>query len=150
MLIEIITAIIFGLLIGNYTTTVYHRLPLNKPINGSDFFGLKPHCSKCGHKLKFYEYLPLLSWFATRFKFKCNYCNQQIEMTYFYLEFLTMCASILYAVFLGIEIEYILAVFSTASFLLLVSLYIKHKKFYKYVALLNLIFIISLITIFIS
>ena len=65
---QAIIAAFFGLLFGNYATTFYHRLPLNKPINGfSDRKGIRPHCSKCKHPLKFYEYYPVIGWIYTRF-----------------------------------------------------------------------------------
>jgi len=147
MVIEILSAIVFGLLIGNYATTVYHRLPIGKPINGVIKSGMKPHCSKCGHLLKFYEYYPLLSWFATRFRFKCNYCKAPIEMTYFYLEFSTMCIAVIFAATFGLTPYFIFAVFIFVTLLLLIALFVKHKKIYKGVALFEVILIISIIII---
>jgi leader peptidase (prepilin peptidase)/N-methyltransferase len=89
----IILSLIFGLLIGNYTTTFLFRLPRNIEICGiNKSINTPPCCSTCRHPLKFYEYLPVLSWIFVRFK--CNYCGAKINLQYFILEFTTGLISI--------------------------------------------------------
>lgn len=129
MFLGIIFAAIIGLLFGNYATTAFHRIPLGKPINGINrTIGIKPHCSTCAHELKFYEYLPLLSWVSTRFK--CNYCGVGTEMSYFWLEFLTMCTAIGLFLTIGFNTHYIfLLLISVVVFLNSILLY-KHRRIY--------------------
>jgi len=109
LLIELIPAIIFGVLIGNYTTTCLFRIP-----RGIDICGINathsqpPCCSACKHPLKFYEFLPVLSWIFTRFK--CNYCNAKINTNYFILEFSNACVSIILYLLLGYSEIYLLSV----------------------------------------
>lgn len=137
----IILAGIFGLLFGNYSTTVFYRLPIGKPINGiTDKIGIKPHCSKCGHKLKFYEYLPLLSWVSTRFK--CNYCGAKTDMMYTFLEASALLASIFLYLILGFSNEYIFSLLSYVLLMLSLCLYIRHKKVYKSVSVMLLAIIV--------
>lgn len=128
-MVEILVAALFGLVLGNYSTTIYHRLPLNKPINGlSNKHGLKPHCSNCGAILKAYEYYPIVSWFYT--KFKCNYCQIEIDKAYFFLECSGMIISLLYFFSLGLTQDYISCTCITVIAVLVLALYLKHKKLY--------------------
>lgn len=120
---------IFGLLLGNYTTTAYHRIPLNKPLNGiSKRYGIKPHCSSCNHLLKFYEYLPLLSWFSTRFK--CNYCGKPTDMAYFLLEIFGMLTAVVVSFFVHLGEKYVILVSIWVVSFLIIMLYLKYKKIY--------------------
>lgn len=126
----IILAAIFGLLFGNYTTTAFYRIPIGKPLNGlSDSLGLKPHCSHCGHKLEFYEYLPVLSWIST--KFKCNYCGAKTDMMYTFLESGCMFISVALYLYLDFSNAYIIALLISALSLLTIALYIRHSRLYK-------------------
>lgn len=78
----------FGLLIGNFTTTVFYRLPRGIVVYGFNKKHTKPpHCSTCGHELKPVEYLPLISIFSTCLK--CNYCGQSVPYSYVIMEFLS-------------------------------------------------------------
>lgn len=80
-----IIVIVFGLLIGNFATSVLYRLPRGIGLCGiADKKDRPPFCSYCLHKLKFYEYLPVLSWISTLGK--CNYCKHSIAIEYFILE----------------------------------------------------------------
>jgi len=87
---------IFGLLIGNFATTLLYRLPRNIIPYGFNGHSMKPpFCSICKHALRFYEYLPVLSWVTTGGS--CNYCHKQFSRSYFYLEvacgvFAILCA----------------------------------------------------------
>lgn len=129
LFLGIILAGIFGLLFGNYTTTAFHRIPMGKPINGiNSSIGIKPHCSTCNHELKFYEYLPLLSWVSTRFR--CNYCGVKTEIIYFWLEFLSMCAAIALFVIIGFTMLYILLLLISVVIILNAALIYKHKKLF--------------------
>lgn len=141
----IILAGIFGLLFGNYSTTVFYRLPIGKPINGiTDKIGMKPHCSKCGHKLEFYEYLPLLSWISTRFK--CNYCGKKTDMAYTFLEASSLFASIIFYLLFDFSNTYILLLLTFTSAMLAITLYIRHRRVYKSVS--AVLLFLSVICIF--
>ena len=78
---------IFGLLIGNFSTTLLYRLPRNIIPYGFSYDMKPPFCSKCKHALRFYEYLPVLNWISTRGS--CNYCSEKISYSYLCLE--TVC-----------------------------------------------------------
>jgi prepilin signal peptidase PulO-like enzyme (type II secretory pathway) len=122
-------AAFFGVIFGNYATTYYHRLPLGKPINGhKKLNGMKPHCSKCGHVLKFYEYLPVLSWVSS--PGKCNYCHEGIDPIYTIIEVSVMLYAILLNFVIGITLLF--PTFFILGFLVILqfALLLKQKKFY--------------------
>lgn len=125
--ISYLTIFLFGTLIGNFTTTIFHRLPRNIMISGFDKkLTRPPFCSNCSHVLRFYEYLPILSWFSTFGK--CNYCHIAITKSYIALEILIgLMAIILYYLF-GQNLEYFFIYFCFATLVILnVFIYLKHN-----------------------
>jgi len=122
-----IVLFLFGTLIGNFTTTIFHRLPRNIMISGFDQkLTRPPFCSNCFHILHFYEYLPILSWFSTFGK--CNYCHIAITKSYIALEILIgLLAMILYYI-LGQNLEYFFIYFCFAALVTLnIFIYSKHN-----------------------
>lgn len=93
----------FGLLLGSFLNVVIHRLPLmmerqwaedfRQP--GSDEAVLAPlslstprsRCPHCGHQLRWYENIPLLSFVVLRGK--CSFCKASISIRYPAVEILT-------------------------------------------------------------
>jgi prepilin signal peptidase PulO-like enzyme (type II secretory pathway) len=108
MFIEILAALFFGLMLGNYGTTVYYRLPRGIKINGhAELGGKAPHASCCQTPLKFYEYLPVLSWFSTFGK--CSYCAAKVDINYYIIEIGSTICSIVLVLALGLNFSYIIA-----------------------------------------
>lgn len=122
-------AAIYGLIIGNYLTSAYFRIPRNIPLNGINRkIGKKPHCSICEHDLKFYEYFPPLNWVTTWFK--CNYCKTPIDPTYMILEVSITIISIIIFRITQMTPIFPIAVLLAASIVLNIVLLFKYKKFY--------------------
>lgn len=73
---------ILGLLIGSFLNVVVWRLPLRESLvtPGS-------HCPKCGHPVRWWDNLPVVSWFVLRGK--CRDCREPISARYPIVEFLT-------------------------------------------------------------
>lgn len=72
---------IFGLCIGSFLNVVILRLRSGEKITG------RSHCPKCGHVLKWYENLPLLSFIILRGR--CSKCQQKISWQYPLVELTT-------------------------------------------------------------
>ena len=95
---------IFGTLLGNFATTVLYRLPRGIILSGFNKKLTKPpFCSNCAHPLKFYEYLPVLSWISTFGT--CNYCKMPITLSYFLLEVSAGIFAVLCVILYGHNIE---------------------------------------------
>lgn len=113
----LVPAFLFGILLGNYTTTLLFRMPRGIETCGINKTHSKPPCcSSCFHPLKFYEYLPLLSWIFSRFK--CNYCGAKINPNYFILEASTAFASVVLCYFLSYSESYLLLILLFATSIL--------------------------------
>ena len=73
---------IFGLAIGSFLNVVIHRVPLGESIV------LPPsHCPGCGHHIRSFDNIPLLSYLFLRGR--CRYCEGPIGLRYPGIEFLT-------------------------------------------------------------
>lgn len=51
-----------------------------RTLNGENFIIGRYHCEKCGKFLKFYEMIPVMSYFFQ--KGRCRYCRNKIKMIY--------------------------------------------------------------------
>ncbi len=76
-LIIYFTVLIFllGLLVGSFLNVCIYRIPLGENIAIS-----RSHCMKCGHKLKWFELIPLFSWIIQGGK--CRACKEKISIQY--------------------------------------------------------------------
>lgn len=100
MLIEVVqtgVAGIFGLLIGSFLNVVVYRLPkmlerqwaaeyaefAGQSVQPDATFNLmlpKSHCQHCGHQIRWYENIPILSYLFLRAK--CSSCQAPISARY--------------------------------------------------------------------
>ena len=67
----LVWALMCGLAVGSYATTVAHRLP-----RGESLFAFRPRCGQCGTSLTPYDLFPLLSRLWLRGK--CRHCGVPI------------------------------------------------------------------------
>jgi prepilin signal peptidase PulO-like enzyme (type II secretory pathway) len=120
----------FGLLIGNFATSIFYRLPRNIVIYGFNKKHTRPpHCSFCRHELKWYEYLPLISIFSTFLK--CNYCKHPIPYSYIIIEHLSALLAVGCFYFFGSNFDIFIIIFCLSiSCLLTIFVFIVHKKIY--------------------
>ena len=102
------TVFVLGLLVGSFLNVVIHRLPQMMERDWQaqcrDYLGeaaedqsplslLRPasHCPHCGHKIRFYENIPVLSYLWLRGR--CSACQQPISVRYPLIELLTAVTS---------------------------------------------------------
>lgn len=64
-----------GLIVGSFTSYLTYRLG-----RGEDILLSYSKCVKCGYRLKFYNLVPLFSWFIQRGK--CSICKSHISIRY--------------------------------------------------------------------
>ncbi|MEW9053307.1 MAG: prepilin peptidase [Neobacillus sp.] len=75
-------AFVYGLLLGSFFNVVGLRVPLKKSVVSP-----RSSCSTCGHQLKGYELIPLISYLLQ--KGKCRGCQSRISPIYPFFELLT-------------------------------------------------------------
>lgn len=98
---------VVGLCIGSFLNVVVYRLP-----RGMNLAKPPSHCPNCGHKLAWYDNIPLLSFLILRAK--CRYCGAPVSPRYFALELFNcllwlFSALIFYPVSLWIALVYAFA-----------------------------------------
>lgn len=73
---------ILGTIFGSFLNVVIYRLPKKISL-------IKPgsYCPKCKTKLKWFENVPVISFFLLRGK--CSNCNQKISIQYLFIELVT-------------------------------------------------------------
>ena len=77
-------AVVFvvGCCMGSFLNVCIWRMPL-----GESVITAPSHCPKCGHQIKWYENIPLVSFLCLRAR--CSGCGQPITWRYFIVELLT-------------------------------------------------------------
>ncbi|MBK8286021.1 MAG: prepilin peptidase [Ahniella sp.] len=114
-------AFVVGLLIGSFLNVVILRTPpllewgwrrnareiLEMPEDGAPrppgLVLARSHCMKCGHGIRWYENMPLVSWLALRGK--CSACKTPISFQYPFVELLTGLASAYVVYRFGVSLE---------------------------------------------
>ena len=66
---------LYGLVIGSFVNVLIYRLPAHENIAT-----VNSHCMSCGHRLQWYDLVPLFSWLAL--KGRCRYCGEKISIQY--------------------------------------------------------------------
>lgn len=70
-----ILAAFYGLFVGSFLNVCIYRIPLNETI-----VFIPSHCTKCSHKLAWYDLFPLFSYLFLGGK--CRYCGEHISIQY--------------------------------------------------------------------
>lgn len=81
---------LLGLCVGSFCNVLIFRLPKNE-----EFVKTPSHCLTCGHRLHWYELIPVVSWLAQRGK--CRSCGVKISVQYPIMEALNGAAWLLAA-----------------------------------------------------
>lgn len=66
---------LFGLCVGSFLNVLIYRIP-----KGEEFVKTSSHCMSCGHNLKWYENIPVLSWLLQGGK--CRACGVKLSAQY--------------------------------------------------------------------
>lgn len=70
-----IIVFLYGIVLGSFLNVCIIRMPKEENIAT-----VGSHCMSCGHRLKWYDLFPLISWIFLRGK--CRYCGTKISMQY--------------------------------------------------------------------
>ncbi|MEI2717747.1 MAG: prepilin peptidase [Candidatus Nanopelagicales bacterium] len=81
-LVELGVALVFGLVIGSFLNVVIWRVP-----RGESIVTPGSGCPSCGHEIRAYDNIPLLSWLILRGR--CRDCGEPISPRYPIVELTT-------------------------------------------------------------
>ncbi|HEY9238656.1 MAG TPA: A24 family peptidase [Burkholderiaceae bacterium] len=117
-LLSPLTLAVLGLLIGSFLNVVIHRMPLMMErgwrMESADLLGVqidpvpevtlstpRSRCPACGHPIRWFENIPVVSWLALRGK--CSACKTPISLRYPAIEVLTALLFVACAVRFGAQ-----------------------------------------------
>ena len=104
---------IFGTIFGSFYNVVGYRIP-----KGESILYPGSHCTKCGHELKAYELVPILSFLFLGGK--CKKCGDKISWFYPIFEFLSgILFMISYLVF-GLSLDCLLSILFISMLLIVI------------------------------
>lgn len=113
-----IAAILFGSLVGSFLNVCIARLPKGESIA---FPG--SHCPHCGHPIRFYDNIPILSYL--HLKGRCRDCGRPISVQYPVVEAVTALGSLWMFLRYGITLSYLFyfSFFSAMVVITVIDLY---------------------------
>lgn len=138
----VLVVFLLGLILGSFLNVVIHRLPLMMErqwrtqcaeLRGESFPPPAPldlltpgsHCPTCGHGIRAWENIPLLSYLFLRAH--CNHCNTLISPRYPLVEFLTGILSALVAWHFGVSMETLAALVLSYALITLTFIDLDHQ-----------------------
>jgi leader peptidase (prepilin peptidase) / N-methyltransferase len=108
-----IVSIIFGAMVGSFLNVCIFRLP-----NEESIIWPGSHCPHCKNAIKFYDNIPLVSYFLLRGR--CRYCKGSISLQYPLVEGITALSSLFLIIKFGPSLSY-LVYFAFVSALIVIT-----------------------------
>lgn len=112
--------ILISLCIGSFLNVLIYRLPIKESLTKKN-----SHCPKCGHMLKWYENIPLLSYIIQRGR--CRGCKELISIQYPIIEMLSVCVFVIAYIRFGLSIETFLFTLLLQMFIVIFMIDMKHQ-----------------------
>ena len=140
------STLFLGLCVGSFLNVVAYRLPVmmerNWKLECHQFLELDPPefdknllamnlatpasaCPKCGHKLHFWENIPVISYLFL--KAKCSSCGEKISIQYPLVELLTGISSVIVADTYGVSLQTLAALCFTWALIALTLIDLKKQ-----------------------
>lgn len=104
---------IFGICLGSFYNVLGMRIPNNESI-----INPKSHCTKCGHVLKWYELIPLLSFIIQ--KGKCRSCKTKLSLFYPFIELATGILFLISYYSFGFSLELVISLVLVSLFMVVI------------------------------
>lgn len=136
------SAAVLGLLVGSFLNVLVHRLPvmlerqwqnearevLGMPVEAHERFDLclpASHCPGCGHRIRAWENIPVVSYLALRGR--CSACKGRISLRYPLVELACAGLSLVVAWHFGVSVQALLALVLTWCLLALSLIDAEHQ-----------------------
>lgn len=138
----LVSAAVLGLLVGSFLNVLVHRLPvmlerqwqnearevLGMPVEAHERFDLclpASHCPGCGHRIRAWENIPVVSYLALRGR--CSACKGPISLRYPLVELACAGLSLVVAWHFGVSVQALLALVLTWCLLALSLIDAEHQ-----------------------
>ena len=107
-----VVTFLFGLAVGSFLNVLIYRVP-----RGENIAFPASHCPNCGHSLKWYHNIPLLSWISLGGK--CAFCKEPISIRYPLIELLNALIWLVLYIKLGFAVHTLFIALSFSALLAL-------------------------------
>jgi len=97
-----------GAAVGSFLNVLIFRVP-----EGQSIVFPSSHCPKCGHAIRFYDNIPIVSYIILRAK--CRDCGEKISIQYPIVEGITALLSLLLFLKFGLSLKYFSCFLFTAA-----------------------------------
>jgi leader peptidase (prepilin peptidase)/N-methyltransferase len=115
----VVSAALFGLIVGSFLNVVIYRMP-----RGESIAYPASHCPVCSHTLSWTENIPLVSWLVQGGR--CRHCRSSISSRYPLVEAMTAALFALTALVYGISIEALAVALLAATLVAVVFIDLDH------------------------
>ncbi len=118
--LQYIFTFIFGACIGSFLNVCIYRLPAKKSI-----IFPPSACMKCGHKLSWWENIPIVSYIFL--KAKCRKCGTSLSLQYPLVELITGLLALLLLKHFGLTLNFFIYAIFTAALIVITFIDLKHQ-----------------------
>jgi leader peptidase (prepilin peptidase) / N-methyltransferase len=109
-----------GAAIGSFLNVLIFRIP-----EGQSIVLPSSHCQKCGHGIRVYDNIPIISYVILRGK--CRDCHDKISLQYPIVEAITAVMSLLLFVKFGLSFKYLASFIFTCALIVITFIDLRHQ-----------------------
>lgn len=121
MEVRIALGLVFGLVLGSFTTMLSYRVPRNLSIVAPP-----SQCPHCHTPLTKRDLIPVLSWIKE--KGRCRHCGERIGLRYLLIELVTALAVTLAFALIGFSPALVAAIVGIIAFITLATINIERQS----------------------
>jgi leader peptidase (prepilin peptidase)/N-methyltransferase len=109
-----------GAAVGSFLNVLIFRIP-----EGQSIVLPSSHCPKCGHAIRVYDNIPIISYLILRGK--CRDCHEKISMQYPIVEAITALMSLLLFLKFGLSFKYLSSFIFTCALITITFIDLRHQ-----------------------
>jgi len=109
-----------GAAVGSFLNVLIFRIP-----EGQSIVLPSSHCPKCGHAIRVYDNIPIVSYLILRGK--CRDCHEKISLQYPIVEAITALMSLLLFLKFGLSFKYLSSFIFTCALIVITLIDIRHQ-----------------------
>jgi leader peptidase (prepilin peptidase) / N-methyltransferase len=109
-----------GAAVGSFLNVLILRIP-----EGQSIVLPSSHCPNCGHAIRFYDNIPIISYLTLRGK--CRDCHEKISVQYPVVEAVTALMSLLLLLKFGLSFKYLSSFIFTCALIVITFIDLRHQ-----------------------
>jgi leader peptidase (prepilin peptidase) / N-methyltransferase len=117
---ELLLALVFGLVIGSFLNVVILRMPLEISISTP-----RSRCPQCKQLIRWHDNIPVLSYFMLGGR--CRHCTKKISLRYPFIEALNGLVSVLLYLKFGLSVEWAIFLAFSGALIALAFIDLDHR-----------------------